>query len=109
MTSASTLRRHIESTLAYKIPSALTPAPKMTRPVAVTGIEPLDDVLGGGLPVGAISELAGPEFSGRTSMSFWFVGRSGKATKVCAWIDVSDAFDPASAAAAGIDLAQLLW
>lgn len=109
MISASTLRRQIESTLAYKIPSALTPAPKMTRPVSVTGIEPLDAVLGGGLPVGAISELAGPECSGRTSIALSFVARIGQAAKICAWIDVSDAFDPASAAAAGVDLAQVLW
>jgi hypothetical protein len=32
-----------------------------------------------------------------------------QASKVCAWIDVSNAFDPASAAAAGIDLERLLW
>jgi recombination protein RecA len=109
MISASTLRHQIESTLAYKIPSALTPALKMTRPVAVTGIEPLDDVLRGGLPVGAISELTGPECSGRTSIALSFVARIAQAAKVCAWIDVSNAFDPASAAAAGIDLARLLW
>jgi hypothetical protein len=28
---------------------------------------------------------------------------------VCAWIDVSDTLDPASAAASGVDLARLLW
>ena len=51
MTAASALRLQIESTLAQRIPSALTPAPKMIRPVAATGIESLDDVLGGGLPI----------------------------------------------------------
>jgi hypothetical protein len=32
-----------------------------------------------------------------------------QAEKVCAWIDVSDALDPESAAAANVDLSRLLW
>jgi hypothetical protein len=109
MTSAFALRLQIESTLAQRIPSALTPAPKMIRPVAATGIEPMDDMLGGGLPIGAISELVGPECSGRTSAAISFLACTTQAAKVCAWIDVSNAFDPASAAAAGVDLTRLLW
>lgn len=109
MTSASALRLQIESTLAQRIPSALTPALKMIRPVAAIGIELLDDLLGGGLPIGAISELVGPECSGRTSTAISFLARTTQAAKVCAWIDVSNAFDPASAAASGVDLARLLW
>src|ERR1700721_3003961 len=109
MTSASALRLQIESTLAQRIPSALTPALKMIRPVAAIGIELLDDLLGGGLPIGAISELVGPECSGRTSAAISFLARTTRAAKVCAWIDVSNAFDPGSAAAAGVDLTRLLW
>lgn len=109
MTSASALRLQIESTLAQRIPSALTPAPKMIRAVAAIGIEPLDDLLGGGLPIGAISELVGPECSGRTSAAISFLALTTQAAKVCAWIDVSNVFDPASAAAAGVDLTRLLW
>jgi hypothetical protein len=109
MTSASALRLQIESTLSRKIPSALTPTPKMMRPVAATGIEPLDDVLRGGLRVGAISEMVGPECSGRTSVALSFLAQMTQAGKVCCWIDVANTFDPASAAAAGVDLARLLW
>jgi hypothetical protein len=109
MTSASALRLQIESILAHRIPSALTPAQKMTRPAAATGIEPLDAVLYGGLPAGAISELVGPECSGRTSVALSFLARITQTGKVCAWIDVSNALDPISAAAAGVDLARLLW
>src|ERR1700721_1350798 len=109
MTSASALRLQIESTLAQRIPSALTPALKMIRPVAAIGIELLDDLLGGGLPIGAISELVGPECSGRTSTAISFLARTTQANKVCAWIDVSNAFDPASAAAVGVNLKKLLW
>jgi len=109
MPTASAIRIQIESALAQKIPSALTPAPKMMRPVAATGIESLDEVLQGGLPVGAVSELVGPECSGRTSVALSFVARMTQAAKVCAWIDGCDTLDPVSAAAAGIDLARLLW
>jgi recombination protein RecA len=109
MTSASVIRLQIESALAHKIPSALTPAPKMIRPVAATGIAPLDNALRGGLPVGAISELIGPECSGRTSIALSFLAQTTRMGKICAWVDVSNAFDPAAAAAVGVDLARLLW
>jgi recombination protein RecA len=109
MPSASTIRLQIEAKLAQKIPSALTPRPQMIRPVAATGIAALDDVLQGGLPVGALSELVGPECSGRTSAALSFVARMTQTGNVCAWLDVSNALDPASAAAAGVDLTRLLW
>jgi recombination protein RecA len=109
MPLASIVRTQVETALSQKIPSALTPAPKMIRPVAETGIESLDEVLKGGLPVGAISELVGPECSGRTSIALSFLARITQTGKVCAWIDVSDSLDPASASAAGVDLNRLLW
>jgi recombination protein RecA len=109
MASASTIRFQIESALAQRIPSALTLAPKMLRPVVPTGIPALDGELHGGLPVGAISELVGPECSGRTSIALSFLAQATQAAKVCAWVDVSNALDPASVAAAGVDLTRLLW
>lgn len=109
MPSASTIRMQVETALARKIPSALTPQPKMVRPVVETGIKPLDELLHGGLPVGAVSELTGRECSGRTSAALSFLARITEANKVCAWVDVSNTFDPASAAAVGVDLNKLLW
>lgn len=109
MPAASTIRLQIETALAGRIPSALTPQPKMIIQVVKTGIEPLDDLLEGGLPVGAVSELTGAKCSGRTSVALSFLARITETSKVCAWIDVSNAFDPASAAAAGINLKKLLW
>ncbi|HWH58006.1 MAG TPA: hypothetical protein VN682_10265 [Terriglobales bacterium] len=109
MPTASAIRLQIESALARKIPSALTPQPKMVRPALETGIGPLDDLLRGGLPVGAMSELTGPECSGRTSVALSFLARLTEANKVCAWIDVSNTFDPASAASVGVNLKKLLW
>ena len=109
MLSASTIRLQVESALANKIPSALTPVAKMARPFISSGIESLDDVLKGGFPVGAVSEVTGPECSGRTSLANSYVARVIESGKIAAWIDVSDTFDAASAAAAGIDLKRLLW
>ncbi len=109
MSTAAEIRLQVETALARKIPSALTPQPRMVRPVVETGIEALDDLLQGGLPVGAVSELTGPECSGRTSAALSFLARITEANKVCAWIDISNAFDPASAAAVGVNLKKLLW
>jgi hypothetical protein len=77
--------------------------------VAATGIRSVDDLLAGGLPLGAITEIVGPECSGRTSLALSFLAQMTQAAKVCAWIDVSDTLDPESAAATGIDLSRLLW
>jgi hypothetical protein len=81
----------------------------MVRPVMETGIERLDNLLRGGLPVGALSELTGPDCSGRTSVALSFLAHITEANKVCAWIDVSNEFDPVSAASVGINLRKLLW
>jgi hypothetical protein len=109
MPSAQQLRAHLEATLAQRIPSALTPLPRLYCPVAPTGIRELDALLEGGLPVGAISEIVGPECSGRTSLALTFVAAMTQAGKVCAWVDVSDTLHPESAAALGVDLSRLLW
>jgi len=65
MPSASALRLEIERTLEHRFPAALTPAPKTIYEVALIGVAPVDALLEGGLPVGAISEVTGPESSGR--------------------------------------------
>ncbi len=109
MPSAATLRIEIEAALAKRIPSALTPAPRMIRPVAATGIAAIDKVLRGGLPIGAITEVAGPECSGRTAFALSFLANVTSEGKVCAWVDASDAFHPESAGATGVNLARLLW
>src|ERR1700735_5097325 len=109
MSSAAILRRQIESALANRIPSALTPAPRTLRPVLATGIQAVDELLEGGLPLGAITEIVGPEGSGHTSFALSFLASVTQAERVCAWIDVSDTLDRESAAAAGIDLSRLLW
>ena len=109
MLPSATIRIQVESALAHKIPSALTPPARIVRPLVPTGISELDDLIRGGLPVGAVTELVGGECSGRTSTALSFLSRITSAGKVCAWIDASNSFHPASAASVGIDLKRLLW
>ncbi len=109
MASAFALRSQIEAALADRIPSALTPAPRIVRPVVPTGVVAVDEVLDGGLPVGALTEMVGAECTGRTALALSFVAQMTRAEKVCAWVDVSDALSPESAAACGVDLERLLW
>jgi len=109
MATASAIRRQIESALADRIPAALTPQPRVVRPVWPTGVESVDALLNGGLPVGAITEVAGPECSGRTSLALSYVAACTHTGRVCAWVDVSDSLSPEAAAAAGVHLSQLLW
>lgn len=109
MTSTSSLRVQIESALAHKIPSALTPRARIVRPTTPTGIQAVDALLEGGLPVGALTEIVGPESSGRTSLALSSIAQLTAAGKVCAWVDVGDMLKPECAAAAGVALPYLLW
>jgi recombination protein RecA len=109
MPTASHLRAQIEATLAEKIPSALTPMARVPYTLAPTGIPEIDLLLHGGFPVGALSEVVGPECSGRTSLALALIASMTQAGKVCAWVDVSDTLHPESAAAMGVDLSRLLW
>jgi recombination protein RecA len=109
MLSAARICQKIESDLADRIPSALTPVPRTPRSIVATGIQCADELLDGGLPLGAITEIAGPECSGRTSFTLSVLAGTYASVKVCAWIDVSYGLDPESAAAAGVELSRLLW
>ena len=109
MLSSATIRSQVEAALAGRIPSALSVAPRELRPVESTGIHSVDEVLDGGLPLGAITEIVGPDCSGRTSFTFSFLSGMTQAGKACAWIDVSNSLQPESAAAAGVDISRMLW
>jgi hypothetical protein len=109
MQSTSALRIEIESALERRFPAALTPVPRTIRETATTGVPEVDALLDGGLPVGAISEVTGPQSSGRTGLALSFLAQQTQDERVCAWVDAGDAFDPESAAASGVILRQLLW
>lgn len=109
MPSAHALRIEIEHALERKFPAALSPAPRTARETAATGIAEIDELVGGGLPVGSISEVTGAVSSGRTSLALAFLARRTQEELVCAWVDAEDALDAESAAANGVGLKQLLW
>jgi recombination protein RecA len=102
------LKQEIEARLAARIPAALSPQPQQAARLISCGVAPIDDLLGGGLPLGGITEFAGAQSSGRTSLAFALLAQAS-AESACAWIDVDDCFDPRSAAAAGVCLSNLLW
>jgi len=67
------------------------------------------DALTGGLPRGCLTEICGPASSGRTTMLLAALAAATKRGEFCAVVDASDALDPQSIAAAGIELDRLLW
>ncbi len=70
---------------------------------------PAIDSLTGGLPRGCLTEVCGPASSGRTSILLAALAAATQRQEVCALVDVSDALNPLSAAAAGVDFDRLLW
>ena len=72
--------------------------------------EPLPSGFDGiALPRGAVSEIHGPQSSGRTTLLLSALAQATQREEICALVDVDDTFDPASAAAAGVALERLLW
>ena len=108
MTSSAVLRAHLESTLGGRFAAELTWRERPMPERVPTGIPALD-ALAGGLPRGSITEIHGPASSGRTSLLASALAAAMEREEVCAVVDASDAFDPASAAAAGVDPSRLLW
>ncbi len=91
------------------MPGALSPPQRIVVQRVASGVPEIDTLLGGGLPVGAITEVVGSSCSGRTSFALAFIAEITCAGQTTAWIDVADALDPESAAADGVDLSRQLW
>src|SRR5271154_6057397 len=74
-----------------------------------TGAMSLDLALGiGGLPLGRIVELFGPESSGKSTLALHVVAEAQRNGGVCAYIDAEHAMDPVYAAAIGVNVDDLL-
>ncbi len=82
---------------------------KIVADLQPCGVAELDTVLGGGFPRGSLVELCGAASSGRTGLAFSLLAQATAQQEVCAFVDVSDSLDPASLAAAGVDLPRVLW
>ncbi len=78
-------------------------------PAISTGSISVDAALGvGGFPRGRISEIFGPESSGKTTIALQVVAEAQKAGGMAAYIDVEHALDPAYARKLGVDVDNLL-
>lgn len=73
-----------------------------------TGVAPFDDLLGGGLPRGALVELSG-RAGGRFALVLAALAAVTSRGEAAALLDLGNHLDPASAEEAGCDLARLLW
>jgi hypothetical protein len=73
------------------------------------GTRALDALLGGGVPRGRIVELTGPRTSGRMSAALAMTAAVQARGELAAFVDVTDALDPRSAARASVALPRLLW
>ncbi len=74
-----------------------------------TGSLGLDIALGiGGLPMGRIIEIYGPESSGKTTLTLHCIAEQQKQGGVCAFVDAEHALDPQYARKLGVDLDELL-
>src|SRR5579872_3304106 len=83
--------------------------PVVAIPVISTGSISVDHALGiGGFPRGRISEIFGPESSGKTTIALQVVAEAQKVGGMAAYIDVEHALDPIYAKKLGVDVDNLL-
>ncbi len=74
-----------------------------------TGSILIDQAIGvGGLPVGRIVEIFGPESSGKTTLALHAIAQSQKRGGVCAFVDAEHALDPVYASKLGINVDDLI-
>jgi recombination protein RecA len=102
------LRSQVERSLSGRVAAPFEYRDRCATENALTGIDEID-LLTGGFPRGALTEIFGPACSGRTSLLNSALGMRTDQAENCALIDASDAFDPCRAEVAGVDLKQLLW
>lgn len=109
--AAASIKLPALSERLLRIPE-VTPAARLevrpTPEIVPSGIDGID-ALTGGLPRGRLTEVFGSTSSGRTSLALATLATATRRQEACALVDVSDAFDPASAAMAGVQFERLLW
>jgi hypothetical protein len=105
MDGTATLKKRFESFLGE---GALEWRARPVPELVPSGIPSLDRATGG-LPRGCLTEVFGAASSGRTSLLIAALAQATAREEVCSLVDAEDAFDPASAAAAGVRLDRLIW
>ena len=82
---------------------------KLDIPAIPTGAVALDVALGvGGIPRGRVSEIFGPESSGKTTLTLSIIAQAQRRKGTAAFIDAEHAFDSAYAKKLGVNLDELL-
>lgn len=77
--------------------------------VISTGSISLDIALGlGGIPRGRITEIFGPESSGKTTLALHVIAEAQKAGGIAAYIDVEHALDPVYSGHLGVNIDDML-
>jgi hypothetical protein len=107
MQTAAVLRTQIESLLEARIPSALTLKSRPVQACISCGIKDIDR-----LEIfrrGDLVEICGAFSSGRTTLLHGLLSRCTSEGEAAAILDVTDSFDPVSAAHFGVVLSELLW
>jgi len=83
--------------------------PKVEIDVISTGAISLDAALGvGGVPRGRITEIYGPESSGKTTLALHCIAEAQKGNGLAAFVDAEHALDPIYAKKLGVDTTNLL-
>jgi len=78
-------------------------------PVIPTGAISLDIALGvGGIPRGRVTEIFGPESSGKTTLALHIIAEAQKAGGQAAFIDAEHALDPGYAKRLGVKIEDML-
>ena len=84
-------------------------AERLVTEAISTGSVALDIALGvGGIPKGRITEVYGPESSGKTTLALHLVAEAQRAGGICAYVDAEHALDPEYAKRLGVDINSLL-
>jgi recombination protein RecA len=109
MSTLPTIRGALRKEAFTRGVEGLTAQSLLSAELQPTGIVEVDALLGGGLSRGSVVELCGPSSSGKTGLCFSLLAQATQRQQACAYVDVSDTVDPSSLAAAGLDIARLLW
>lgn len=107
------LRESLNATVAAKVMNAselIRALDKVRRDESIpTTLEPLDTLLGGGLPRGKMIELTGRRTMGRFAIAMFALAAATTMGEAAVLVDLGDHFDPHSAVASGVDLQRMLW
>lgn len=108
-TALKTALKQLEKKYGVGAIMRLGDKPKLAVDVIPTGALNLDVALGiGGIPRGRVTEIYGPEASGKTTLALHIVAEAQKLSGEVAFIDAEHALDPVYAKRVGVDTDRLL-